>query len=347
MYRSFASNNSGDTLMVARFETVEDADALLAELPEIGAFPDRAQWRAFFASKGATPEEVHRAEPPESVMQRGRTLLATGYGLGEELLDLQRALWACRATTIYRAEHLHACPHVVVAIDDPARTLDTELPGYGLEPARRGPVLLGYSRGHDWQEVLCALEEDLGDRRWTAEFLRASEERWVDVLKQLDNAPWSSQGYFCVRCRDPDAARALQGSMHGGTSRAGDTVLCEVSRFRPRLGQHMSSFGGAAWWVPRVPLQLRLWAWSSTTDDAPIDEAALRAVAAPGIQLELQSYGLHATVETTAVHERMRELQRVFEAFSSMRPHVLGGVRIALQQPLLEATRRVQLELRQ
>jgi MoaA/NifB/PqqE/SkfB family radical SAM enzyme len=50
-YRSFASNNSGDTLLVARFESVDDASAFASSLPDAGG---EDTWDAFFREQGVS-----------------------------------------------------------------------------------------------------------------------------------------------------------------------------------------------------------------------------------------------------------------------------------------------------
>lgn len=341
-YRSFASNNSGDTILVARFESVDDADAFASILPPEGV---DAEWEAFLRAQKVLEGRWY-GEAPTGVWTRGRTMLASGYDAGDALAELRALLWRARATCLYTAVHIHDNPSVVLGVRDPNATLDPTLKGWGLNASRRGPLLLASGPTGDWQELLTQLGEELDGLEWTAELVDSPQPaEWTAAMKHLHEAPFTERGYVYARCVDVDTAVTLAESLDGHVSRAGNSVLCSVSRFRPRTGRFMSKGGGAAWWIPDMPLRVRLWAYASgrrlKLDDAPLLEAANGEAT-----LKMYDHGVSAVAETDDPHATMALMQRVLDAVRVQVPEVVGGAWVAPVQPLLAAARRVQHELR-
>lgn len=341
VYRSFASNNSGDTLLVARFEVAEDAAAFEAEIPPVG---DDGAWDAFLREQGVL-SEASRGRAPEEVFRLGRTVMASGYDVDDALTEFRALLWRCGATTVYSAVHTHGNAHVLAAFRDPKHALDGELAGYGLASSRRGPILLAHAETSDWRELLGFLRDDFGEQAWTAELIAdVPQGSWTEAMKHLDDEPWTSEGYFYVRCDDWQQAEALARTLDGEVSFAGDTVLCSVRRFRTRLGRHMSSAGGSAWWIPRMPLRLRCWMYLGERHPKIALEPLVEA-AGPSVAVTVRSYGVDAVAETDDPHGSMAALRRLFEAVRAQRPEVRGGVWVGPTEPVLPGIRRVRHEL--
>lgn len=342
VYRSFASNNSGDTLLVARFETVPDAEAFRATLPEE---LEDAQWETFFRDMNIPlPAERWAGDAPNGLQITGRTLLATGYDADDALPGLRKLLWSAGAMTIYSAIHTHDDPEVVIGVDDPQRSFDDTLGEHGMEVSRRGPTLLAHGQSADWAESLQRIGDTLNDRVWTAELLvHGSNARWADVMKHLDDEAWSPSGYLYIRCVSADAAEQLAATLDGAVSRAGDTVLCDVTRFRARLGAFVTKQGGTAWWVPRAPLRLRYWSYLGKK--VGLDVALVEAAAGDEVQVSLHPYGVDAVAMSEDPHRTMAAMQRLHEAIGSQVEQVNGGVWVGPQQPMLAAARRVKHEL--
>ena len=131
--------------------------------------------------------------------------------------------------------------------------------------------------------------------------------------------------------------------MDGEVSRAGDTLLCDVTRFRARLGEFVTKQGGTAWWIPRVPLSLRYWSYLGKK--VRLDVAPLEAAAGEGVQVKPHEYGVDAFAKSEDPHRTMAALQRLHEAVGVQVEQSNGGVWIGPQQPMLAAARRVKHEL--
>ncbi len=342
VYRSFASNNSGDTLLVARFETVHNAEAFRATLP---AELEDAQWKSFFDEMNIRSPETWAGDAPQGLHVHGRTLLATGYDAGDALPGLRQLLWSAGAMTIYSAIHTHDNPELVIAVDDPRRSLDDAMVEHGLESSRRGGTLLAHGQSDDWTESLGRLGAALGDHRWTAELLmHGSKDRWSEVMKHLDDQAWSPAGYLYARCGSIEGAERLAASMDGEVSRAGDTLLCDVVRFRPRLGEFITRQGGTAWWIPRGPLCMRYWSYLG--HKVRLDAAALQGAVGDALRVTVGKYGVDAFANTDDPHRTMATMQRLHEAVAFQVKSVNGGVWVGPQQPMLAAVRRVKHELK-
>ncbi len=341
-YRSFASNNSGDTILVARFESVDDADAFASILPPEGV---DGEWEAFLREQKVIEGRWY-GEAPTALWTRGRTLLASGYDAEDALQELRVLLWRARATCLYTAVHIHDNPSVVVGIRDPNETLPPTLKGWGMEASRRGPLLLASGQGGDWPELLTRLGEELEGLEWTAELVEhRPQEGWTAAMQHLHEAPFTERGYIYARCVNVETAATLAESLDGRVSRAGDSVLCSVSRFRPRTGQFMSKGGGSAWWIPDMPLRIRLWAYSPGRR-MRLEEAPLLEVAEGKAALKVHDYAVSAVAETGDPHATMALMQSVLDAVRVQVPSVVGGAWVVPVQPLLAAARRVQHELR-
>ncbi len=342
VYRSFASNNSGDTLLVARFATVSDADAFLATLPEGLEYEE---WRTFFRDAKIEGPSGWAGDAPSGLHVHGRTLLASGVDADDALPGLRQLLWPAGATTLYTAIHTHDNPALVLAAHDPERRLDHVLDERGLESSRRGAMLISHGETEDWMESLAQVGDALKSTTWTAELVsHDAHARWPDVLKHLDDETSSSRGYLYIQGRDAEAAGRLVEALDGEVSRAGDTVLCQVTRFRPRLGEFVTKQGGLAWWIPQMPLRLRY--WSHHTKRALLDLAPLQRAAGPEVKVSTHCHGVDAVAETATPHRVMAAMQRLHEAIDAQVNNLRGGVWVGPQQPLLAAARRVKHELK-
>ncbi|MFK7987915.1 MAG: radical SAM protein [Sandaracinaceae bacterium] len=342
VYRSFASNNSGDTLLVARFETVPDAKGFVRRL--LG--PDVSELEGAPLTREHEPIDTFRFDSEDRVARVGRTLLASGYHSDDALPGLRSLLWDARAMPVYSAIHTHDDPELVVGVRS-ARDHDREhLQETGFELSERGPILLGHLQSTQWPETLARLGRHLEGRTWAAEFLsRSEDEQWGDAMKHLDAAEWGPEGYLIVRFPSPKVAERVAAKMTGDITVAGDTLLSDVRRWRPRLGQYASREGGCAWWLPRMPMRARLWSYTGKKAARRLEVAALNDAGGDEVKVEVHPYGVGAAARTTNPHQTMRAMQRVYLAARAVVPELTAGVWMGPEQPMLAAARRVKNEL--
>lgn len=124
MWRSFSGNNSGECVLVAKFETVERAGAFLADLIP-GWVPDAAYseaWRRLFAD-----EQVARADTvvtdeddertcPSDLAAIGSSVLALRYGPNDEFPELRALTWKRGGAVVPGGIHVHGSLTVIAAI---------------------------------------------------------------------------------------------------------------------------------------------------------------------------------------------------------------------------------------
>jgi hypothetical protein len=111
VWRSFSGNNSGECLLVGKFETVDDAsralDDLLPGFSPGGAYAD--EWKKLFADEGLIGDgEPPSGMAPEELLVRGRTLLArTDSAPGDDFPELRAFVWKRGGVVLPGGVHVH------------------------------------------------------------------------------------------------------------------------------------------------------------------------------------------------------------------------------------------------
>lgn len=118
VWQGFSGNNSGECIMVAKFQTVQDAEAYLAQLlphwqPDTHCPPE---WKKLFAEVGvAASDELMDATPAE-LLSLGRTVIATSYAADDSLSALRALAWQQGAEVIPGGVHLHDGAALLAAV---------------------------------------------------------------------------------------------------------------------------------------------------------------------------------------------------------------------------------------
>lgn len=118
VWQQFSGNNSGECIMVARFETAEDAEKYLAELLP-GFVADEAYsaaWRELFARERVATPAIEYAESPREMLVAGRSVFALTTAADDAFPELRAFAWKRGAHVLGGGIHLHDKPTVLFVI---------------------------------------------------------------------------------------------------------------------------------------------------------------------------------------------------------------------------------------
>lgn len=155
VWRGFSGNNSGECILVAKFDSHEDAERFFAELSPSWA-PDDAysdEWQALFQREHVALAALRDSgEPvgqsPSQLLAIGRSVIAVGYDSGDAFPELRALAWKRAGFVVPGGIHLHEPPSLLGAIrcrdKDDAEALIAKNPGLELFP--HGALLFAHSR---------------------------------------------------------------------------------------------------------------------------------------------------------------------------------------------------------
>ena len=110
IWQAYSGNNSGECVMVAKFEAIADASAYLALLlpswvPE-SSFPP--EWRRLLVEERVSVAPVSEwRETPRELLAIGRTVMAIGYEADDMFPELRALAWKKGAHVIPGGVHIH------------------------------------------------------------------------------------------------------------------------------------------------------------------------------------------------------------------------------------------------
>ena len=109
VWQAFSGNNSGECVMVARFDTVADADSYLAQLlpdwkPEADYSPE---WKQLFQAQAVAGPGMNYGEMPRDLLAIGRSVVAMSYGLDDMFSELRALAWKQGAAVMSGGVHCH------------------------------------------------------------------------------------------------------------------------------------------------------------------------------------------------------------------------------------------------
>jgi MoaA/NifB/PqqE/SkfB family radical SAM enzyme len=202
IWRAFSGNNSGECVLVARFESREAAERYLAELAPGLAMDQQfsEEWKRLFIAEGVVDEaragldeDGDWSESPTELVAIGRTVAALGYAAGDAFAPLRALAWKRSGRVIPGGVHLHERPSLLFAV----RAKDPRALGSPHPTARRfvhGDALLSIvplGRAPDTPRTLedarALVAGFAGGRPFDVELLfdEPSDEAVVEVLKHL------------------------------------------------------------------------------------------------------------------------------------------------------------------
>ncbi|HYQ00962.1 MAG TPA: radical SAM protein [Polyangiaceae bacterium] len=114
VWRSFSGNNSGECILIGKFDSNADAQRFLAELAPSWA-PDgeySAEWRALFQRENVALSALRdNGEPvgtsPNQILAIGRSVIALGYDSGDAFPELRALTWKRAGFVVPGGIHIH------------------------------------------------------------------------------------------------------------------------------------------------------------------------------------------------------------------------------------------------
>ena len=109
VWQAFSGNNSGECVMVAKFDTISDANSYLSQLlpawkPEADYAPE---WHQLFQVQAVAGPGLAYGEMPRDLLAIGRSVLAMGYGLEDQFHELRALAWKQGAASMSGGIHSH------------------------------------------------------------------------------------------------------------------------------------------------------------------------------------------------------------------------------------------------
>lgn len=142
LWRAFSGNNSGECILVGKFESSTAAERYLAEL-QPGFMPDglySSEWQALFENEGLvlTGEresgEVY-GQSPSALVAIGKSVLALSYDAGDAFPELRALTWKRAGFVAPGGIHLHESPALLAAIRGSDSADAAKLAGNAALPA--------------------------------------------------------------------------------------------------------------------------------------------------------------------------------------------------------------------
>jgi len=124
VWQGFSGNNSGECILVAKFDQVQDADRVLAELVPSYA-PGQAYsapWKELFVRERVDGPHLAQGIAPDEMVAVGRSLIArTASAPGDDFPELRALAWKRGAEVVPGGVHVHEETTALVAVRVPER----------------------------------------------------------------------------------------------------------------------------------------------------------------------------------------------------------------------------------
>jgi MoaA/NifB/PqqE/SkfB family radical SAM enzyme len=206
IWQGFSGNNSGECILVAKFSTSEDAERYLADvIPGFATEQSYSpEWKALFAKERvATPlmNSEYECEMPAELSAIGSSVIAIGYGLGDNFPELRSLAWKRGAFVVPGGIHVHDSTTALLAVraksSDDVRVLAASHPQLQTYP--HGDVLLAtIPIGTDDEQSVQTLDalkqfvtELAGHRKFSLElfYQQVGADAMIEVKKHLATEP--------------------------------------------------------------------------------------------------------------------------------------------------------------
>lgn len=261
VWRGFGGNNSGDCVLVGRFQDAARAEAFLAELMpgfEAGRAFSQA-WIDLLRAEGITSEGYS----PDTMATLGQVvMLHTDTTLADDFVPLRALLWRRGGRSVFNGIHVHDSLHVVAGVRGAGvEAAMGAIAEAGLEAlGRRGDMAFGSAPIGGPAGTPCSVATRVDALRAAAARVggQAAAEvvAWPTTPASRARAlPREGAGaehpeWLWVRFSDAAEAegfvRDLAPDLREPPARVGGAVLARFERVSPRLGWLASRRGGTA-----------------------------------------------------------------------------------------------------
>ena len=268
VWQAFSGNNSGECVMVAKFETIADADAYLAQLLPSWA-PDAeysSEWKRLFKEEAVAGPGLSGGGSPRELAAIGRSVIATGYEADDLFPELRALAWKKGAYVVPGGIHAHdvfLLAAVRASGADDARDLAARKPHPAARTWLHGEVVLvtlelqGDGASGELVEIRQLLTDYSAGRPLAAElvFDDIDDAAMLSVKKRLGaeigRTPRLALHFGSREDSGERAVRFAQMIAEGQTNVAGTCVLVSGIERRKRLavlayrqGAHVGAIDG-------------------------------------------------------------------------------------------------------
>lgn len=241
IWQGFSGNNSGECILVARFDEVAGAERMLADVMP-GFEPGRpysAPWRELFASEGVVGPHAANGHMPDELLTVGRTFIArTDTALSDDFPELRALAWKRGAAV--QAGGLQGSNTMTVLYALRARNAKDAERFVRRGARRHGNLVFGGLRVHHLEEVRMQLE---AFRRPFAIEIFTGKLELTKALKRVGHLGPPRKRLFASFWNQPKAARAF--AEEAGAPLIGNLVLVDRVVRPKRLALRALGHGGA------------------------------------------------------------------------------------------------------
>lgn len=323
VWQSFSGSNSGDCVLVGRFETSEEARRYVAELAADfkPGEPFSPGWRALLSSEGISPDAGYS---PDTLVSAGPVVvLHTGMTLEDDFGPLRTLLWKRGGRAVYVGIHEHGRVELVAGLAFRERAhleaAQRDMAEEGLMSFwQRGDCLFGVlDKGGTFEEGVARLRSVAQAHQGAVALECVPLPKDLDFIGALARAPDKAQTERLWSVF-PSREVAARYSLEPGAERAGCFVSLERQAIRPRFGYRADAMGARSQVFPGKKVRVHYWLWKAAPPghgrNKDEDEweywercgaefvPALRPCADSGASVKIARHewrGLHGSVETS------------------------------------------------
>ncbi|MGK3965492.1 radical SAM protein [Sorangium sp. So ce118] len=306
IWQGFSGNNSGDCVLVGRFEELDDARRYIDDLLPgwTPGEPYGKEWRALLEREGIRLDDGEVA-PGSIARVGGSVMLHTDMAVGDDFPSLRALLWKRGGRAVYSGVHEHdpveivaglrfgdaaslEAAEVALAVDDVAVLERRGLDLYGPVPVRgvslsSGTPDLGALHGAISQ--LEAIAERHGAVLAAELAPLPGEARWPEVLAA--RPPRADRARLWASFPDAGTAASMADALDGRAVLADRYLIATSSRIPARYGFRIQRAGGTAEWMDGGPVRLSATFWRrSQQNTACMAPAALKVALLPYLTAE-------------------------------------------------------------